>query len=539
MTTAPMKNADTLSSRRNFLARLPAAAGVAVAAQPDLSATAEGATRSGPYNVREFGARGDGEALDTSALQRAIEACARKGGGTVHFPPGRYVSGTLFLKSGVTVELEGGATLVGSRRLEDYPPAIASVRSYTDTYTERSLIYGENLEHVTLQGRGVIDGQGAAFKGQDKVRPNRVRMIGCRDVAVRDLTLRDSPMWVQHYLACDGVRLDGLTVVSKCNANNDGIDIDGCQRVRIANCDIQSGDDAIVLKSTLNRPCKNVVITNCLLNSDCNAFKLGTESNGGFENIALSNCAIYGTRLAGIALEIVDGGTLDGVSIANVTMANVRGPIFIRLGNRARPFQPGSPPPGIGALRNVSLCGIRATGASSVGCCIAGLPGHPVENVTLADIRIAFAGGGKEADARREVSEKPEAYPEYSMFGILPAYGFYCRHAHNLALRDVEVSCAAADARPSLVCEDVDWLQVSAWGALSAAENAPVLRFENVRRAFVQGCRVAQKVRTVLRIGGKGTASIRLLANDLGPAARSVETGPEVAAEAVSLGGAM
>jgi polygalacturonase len=486
------------------------------------------------FNVREFGARGDGQTLDTFALQRTIDVCAGSGGGTVFFPPGRYLSGTLFLKSQVTVELEGGATLLGSRRLEDYPPTVSSTRSYTDNYTERSLLYGEQLEHVTLQGRGEINGQGAAFQGPYKVRPYLIRLIVCRDVLVRDLTLRDSPMWVQHYLACDSVRLDGLTVVSRCNANNDGIDIDGCQRVRIANCDIRSGDDALVLKSTLNRPCKHVVVANCVFSSDCNAFKLGTESNGGFENIVLGNCAIYDTRLAGIALEMVDGGTLDQVNVSNVTMDNVRCPIFIRLGNRARPFEPGAPPPGMGGLRNSSLSDIQASGADPTGCAIAGLPGHPIENLALSNIRITFAGGGKEADARRAIPEKPEAYPECSMFGKLPAYGFYCRHARNVQFDRVEVDSLAPNARPSLVCDDVDGLRISAWSAPAAA--APTLRLESVRNALIQGCTVPPASAVFLSVEGKDCSAIRLAANAVSSPTALFEAAAEVPPGTITIG---
>jgi polygalacturonase len=484
-------------------------------------------------NVREFGARGDGQTLDTIALQKAIDAGAASGGGTVYFPPGRYLSGTLFLKSCVTIELEAGATLLGSRRLEDYPSTVPSNRSYTDNYTERSLLYGEQLDHVTLQGRGEINGQGASFQGSYKVRPYLIRMVGCRDVLVRDLTLRDSPMWVQHYLACDGVRLEGLTVVSRCNANNDGIDIDGCQRVRIANCDIWSGDDALVLKSTLNRPCKHIVVANCVFSSDCNAFKLGTESNGGFEDIVLSNCAIYDTRLAGIALEMVDGGTLERVNISNVTMDNVRCPIFIRLGNRARPFEQGAPPPGMGRLRNVILSDIQASGADPTGCAIAGLPGHPVENLTLSNIRITFAGGGKETDARRTIPERPEAYPEYSMFGRLPAYGFYCRHARNIRLDRVETASLAPDARPAMVCDDVDGLHISNWNVLSTA--APAVRLENVRNAFIRGCSVPPASAVFLGVGGKNSSAIRLAANVVNPPTTLLQVAPEVPAGAVKL----
>ena len=247
----------------------------------------------------------------------------------------------------MALHLEAGATLLGSPNLADYPPTIPGLRSYADNYTERSLIYAENADRIALYGQGVIDGQGAAFKGPYKARPFLLRFVACRDVVMRDLTLQDSPMWVQHYLACEGVVIAGLTVRSRCNGNNDGIDIDGCTRVRIAHCDIRSGDDAIVLKSTLARPCRDVAVTNCILSSNCNAFKLGTESNGGFENITLSNCTMHDTRLAGIALESVDGGTLDRVTIQNVVMDQVRCPLFIRLGNRARSFQPGMAVPGL------------------------------------------------------------------------------------------------------------------------------------------------------------------------------------------------
>ena len=505
----------------------PAQAGPSLAVTPS--------AHSGAFNVREFGARGDGETLDTAALQKAIDTCAGSGGGTVYFPPGRYLSGTLFLKSGITVELEAGATLLGSRRLEDYPSTVPSIRSYTDNYTERSLIYGEQLEHVTLQGRGEIDGQGAAFQGPYKVRPYLLRLIGCREVLVRDLTLRDSPMWVQHYLACEDVRIEGITVVSLCNGNNDGIDIDGCQRVRVANCDIRSGDDAIVLKSTLNRPCRHVVVADCILSSRCNAFKLGTESNGGFDNIVVNNCAMHDTRLAGIALEMVDGGTLDRVNLSNITMDNVRCPIFIRLGNRARPFEKNVPPPGMGTLRNVTLSNIQASGADAIGCAIAGLPGHPIENLVLSNIRITFAGGGKEGDVQRSIEEKPAAYPEYSMFGRLPAYGFYCRHARNVRFDRVEVGSLATDARPSLVYEDVARLRLSDCSALSCSSGTEVL-LEHVRDASITGWSGPRENGVFLKVAGKDTTAIRLTANALKPSVKLVETASEVPPGAVTVG---
>ena len=498
----------------------------AVALSPTAASAAEASAKTRVFNVRDAGAAGDGTSMDTNALQAAIDTCARGGGGSVLFPAGRYLTGTLFLKSRVTLHLEAGAVLLGSRNLDDYPRTVAAVRSYTDNYTERSLIYGENLENVSLQGRGVIDGQGAAFKGPYKVRPYLIRFISCRGVSVRDLTLKDSPMWVQHYLACDEVCIDGLTVASKCNHNNDGLDIDGCQRVRIANCDINSGDDAIVLKSTLDRPCRNVVITNCVLSSDCNAFKLGTESNGGFENIALSNCAIYDTNLAGIALELVDGGTLDRVNISNVAMHNVRGAIFIRLGNRARPFKEGQAPPSQGVLRNISISDVQAIGADRTGCSITGLPGQLAENIALDNICITFVGGEKESEALKPVPEHPEKYPEYKMFGVLPAYGFYCRHVRGLRFSNVRVDFIEPDPRPSLICDDVEDLEIFGWNAAMASKIHAVIHFDNVRQALLHGCRCPSGAAAFLRVEGKTSEKIKLLANDLSGTAKPVALAP-------------
>ncbi|MHC4808427.1 MAG: glycoside hydrolase family 28 protein, partial [Planctomycetota bacterium] len=248
------------------------------------------------YDVCDYGARTDGKTLCTKSIQRAIDECARDGGGTVYFPRGTFLSGTIYMKSGVTLRLDVGCTLLGSADLKDYPPTVQAFRSYTDNYTDKSLIYGENLERIAITGKGTIDGQGQAFKGPYKVRPYMIRFIQCRNVTVENVTIRNSPMWVQHYLACDDVRISGITVRSVVNANNDGINIDSCHRVIISDCNIRSGDDAIVLKSTSARPCRNVTVSNCVLSTRCNALKMGTESNGGFENIVITGCSIYDTR---------------------------------------------------------------------------------------------------------------------------------------------------------------------------------------------------------------------------------------------------
>ena len=305
----------------------------------------------------------------------------------MRLPAGVYLSGTVVLRANVTLQIEAGAVLRGSRNLADYPAHVPALRSYTDNHTEKSLVYAEDVDNVSIVGQGVIDGQGGAFKGPYKVRPYLMRFVNCRNVNVHDVTIRDSPMWVQHYLACEHVAIHGIVVRSRVNANNDGIDIDSCRGVRISDCDIWSGDDAIVLKATTDRPCCDVVIANCVLSSACNALKLGTESNGGFENIAISNCTISETRLAGLAIEMVDGGVLDRVSVSNIIMKGVGAPLFIRLGDRAPPFLDGGARPPAGKLRNVSISSIQADDAGPTGCAIAGLPGHAIENVALADVR--------------------------------------------------------------------------------------------------------------------------------------------------------
>ncbi|MGB2864322.1 MAG: glycoside hydrolase family 28 protein, partial [Sedimentisphaerales bacterium] len=347
------------------------------------------------YDVRDYGAKPDGKTLCTTSIQKAIDACSQSGGGTVYLSPGTFLSGTIYFKSGVTLRLAAGSTLLGSTDLKDYPPTVPAFRSYTDNYTDKSLIYGENIERIAITGLGTIDGQGGSFKGPYKVRPYMIRFSQCRNVTVKDVTLRNSPMWVQHYLACDDVRITGITVRSLINHNNDGINIDSCRRVVISDCNIESGDDAIVLKSTSARVCRDVAVSNCILSSRCNALKMGTESNGGFENIVITGCSIYETRLAGIALEIVDGGTMDRVIISNITMNKVGAPIFLRLGNRARPFKPAlslsngknMETPAMGVMRNMTISNIEATGANPTGCAISGLPEAKIENLTLSNVR--------------------------------------------------------------------------------------------------------------------------------------------------------
>ncbi len=485
-------------------------------------------------NIADCGAMNDGKTLCTKAIQTAIDRCASAGGGTVYFPPGKWLTGTLWLKSHVTLQLDAGCVLVGSTNQADYPQYKVRIRSYTDNYVCQSLLAGEDLENVAICGRGTIDGSGAAYHWTHYLdRPYLIRLAGCRDVVVSGIHLRNSGMWMQHYLACDYVRIQNVTVWNHVTYNNDGLDIDGCQHVIVSGCMIDSGDDALCLKSTFDRACKDIAISNCVLSSHCNAIKMGTESNGGFQNISISNCTIctsrdtkstYGIRkgLAGIALEMVDGGRLERIAISNIVIDGVTVPIFMRLGNRARPFKKGMASPGVGTFRQVTLNNIVATDMSNIGCSITGLAGHPVQDVTLSNIQLSFAGGGTRQQAVRPIPELERAYPEGRMFGVLPAYGFYCRHVAGLTLRNIRLQTVKPDRRPAIVMDDVKNARLDALEATSTADTRAVLRFTNVRNSTICNSRLTQPAQAFLEIVDTASHDLWMTGNDAHLAARFV-----------------
>ena len=440
------------------------------------------------FNIRRYGATGDGRTKDTAAIQKAIDACEATGGGTVYFPSGDYLSGSLRLKSSVTLYLDSGATILGSKDQADYDPYekldYDSDTNGEETYFHYSLIWGENVHHVAIVGIGTIDAN-----RDERGGPKPIALKRCQHITIRDITIKNAPNYTISLLGCDYVNIDGVTIL---NGYSDGIDPDCCRNVRISNCHIESWDDAIVPKSSFalgyKRICENITVTNCVLSTSCNAFKLGTGSYGGFRNIAFSNSVIFDPQqgqhpISGIALETVDGGMVDGIVVSNISMRNVSTPIFLRLGNRGG-WKGGIKNPVPGTLRNVSISTIVATGAS-LACSITGLPGHPVDGVTLDNIRILYKGGGKKDPAQKGVPEHPAKYPEATMFGELPAYGFYGRHARNLRLHNLQLQCETTDERPALICEDVENLQLDGFDAQSIAGWEPVIRLNQVRGASI------------------------------------------------------
>ncbi|MHC1559190.1 glycoside hydrolase family 28 protein [Actinomycetospora sp. C-140] len=485
---------------------------------------------AGVFSVHLFGARGDGTTRDTAAIQAAIDAASASGGGIVAFPGGTYLSGTIFLRSRVTLHLGPGAVLLGSPDVADYPARAFPARDLdVGGYEVWALVHAEDAEQIAIEGDGVVDGNGRHFPRSTVTDPDvatrpRPRLIffkNCRSVRLRDVTLRESGLWTVHLAMCDTVRISGLRVTSTFHLNQDGIVLDSCVDATVSDCSVDTEDDAVVLKSSFPRACSHVTITNCVLRSRCAGLKFGTQSLGGFRGVAISNLVLHDCRLGGLKFQTVDGGDLEDVTVRDVVMHDVAAPLSFRRG--ARGFDFGFPdvqrPRPVGALRHVLVSQVRAMLAADAGrdgrtMSIAGLPGHPVEDVTLENVDITVPGGGTLAEARRgEVPEREGAYPEHTMFGVLPAHGLWVRHAARLTLRDVRVGVVAPDARAGLVCDDVDDLDVVGLRAATSGPE-PVVRLRGTRDARVQGCRPGSG-EVFVRVEGQHSADIAVVGNDL------------------------
>ncbi|HSC38705.1 MAG TPA: glycosyl hydrolase family 28 protein [Chitinophagaceae bacterium] len=425
------------------------------------------------YNIKDFGAIAGGTTDNTPYIQKAIDSCARTGGKVI-IPSGTFLTATLYLKSNVTLSLDGGAILLGSPDINKYPYLDAGIRFYGDQWARQSLLFCKNAVNVSIEGLGTIDGQGASFPITTDKKPDRYKnrpyllwFAGCKNISIKNVQLRNSAFWMQHYLACEYLQVDGIKIWNHSNKNNDMMDIDGCKYVTVSNVTGDSDDDGITIKSTSPSLSENITITNCILSSHCNALKFGTESTGGFRNITISNCVIkpslqlttiYGKPAgnSGLSMELVDGGIMENVSVSNLVIEGPQVPLFVRLGNRARKFTTEAPGPPVGRMNNIRISNIIARGGDETGCSFTGLANAPIENIFLNDIYIESNGGGRGSDTLRSVDEMETVYPEATMFGPLPSYGFYIRHAKGVTLSNITLTYKGTDTRPGMAVVDAE-----------------------------------------------------------------------------------
>lgn len=524
------------------------------------------ANSQGQWNVlREHGVRGDGNSLNTNALQQAIDKVSESGGGTLIFPAGTYLTGTLWLKNNVTLHLEPGAVLLGSPEIMDYPEIQVPFPTMNNPFYRHTLLYAEGVNNIAITGQGVIDGQGDArgFKRRSTKAPERymnrpsvIRFVNCGGVLLRDVGVKDAGFWVTHFLACDDVVIDGVNVDSRtANYNNDGFDIDCCSNVRVSNCHINSQDDAICLKSTGQRVCRNVIISNCVLSSNCSGIRFGCEAFGGFEDIVISNITLNNVGASAIQLQVFDGGVLDRVILSGITMRDVNQGIFINVGHEMYPIGiakedlPLKHPETIGKVRNIVLRDILAEGVgrcrrqdvggggnmseNKLACLITGMPESHLENITLDNIRMRCVGKGTAEDAASDLSGVKTGFNAGSM-GMTPAYGFYCRHVDNLRLRDIDISYENDDLRPGLFLEHCATVDVfNADGKVHPSVTA-FMRMRNVSGAFVHGCR-PKDMHVFLSVEGPDTSDISLAGNDFRKVPSPVIAAPDVPGDTVTL----
>lgn len=437
--------------------------------------------QKGFYNVRELGAKADGMSPDTKIFNKAIEDAAASGGGTIYFPAGEYLSGSIRLKSNICLFLEQGATLIASPDSTDFDKPEKAVndiyQDYGHSHWHNSFIWGEQLHDISIIGAGKIWGKGLVRNGRNgDIRPNKaIALLNCRNVILKDFTIFHGGWFAILATGVDNFTLDNL----KVDTNRDGFDIDCCKNVRISNCTVNSpGDDGICLKSSFGlgyaRATENVTITNCQVSGyeegslldgtyrkgnfrvadnggPTGRIKFGTESNGGFKNITISNCVFDFCR--GLALETVDGALLEDVTISNITMRDiVNAPIFIRLGARMR----GPDSISIGQCRRIIIQNVVAWNVDpKYGVIISGLPGHDIEDLQLSNIRFYYKGGGPKDSINRLVPEFEKDYPEPFRWGIMPSYGFFVRHVKNLKMHDVQINFTQDEPRPAFILDDV------------------------------------------------------------------------------------
>ncbi len=488
------------------------------------------------FNVLDYGAVGDGQALNTQAIQAAIEACRMAGGGTVHVPAGVYVTGPIFFRSDVTLHLDAGAALLGSENLADYP-VVNGRWEGVDQETYAPLIAGSDLSNIAIIGRGTINGRGAWWWKMHKEktlahpRPRLISFSNCTNVLIEGITATNSPAWTIHPNHCDNVMVDKVTVINPADApNTDGINPDSCHNVRISNCYIGVGDDCITIKSGTQAngrerlaPCENITITNCTMTHGHGGVVIGSEMSGGVRNVVISNCVFTGTdRGIRIKSRRGRGGVVEDIRVTNIIMEDVLCPVTLNLyyacgvwGDKTvADKQPHPVTDGTPRFRRIHLSHITARRAQYAAAFLYGLPEMPVEDIFLSDISISMspdAGAG---------------YPEMADdMELMQRAGLFVRNVRGLRLHNVEVT---GQLGPALTLVDTADVDIGACSMRTPPTDTAVICMTNVDGAFVHGCQASAGTGTFLRVSGENTQSIVLEGNHLSRAQRPIGLAEDV-----------
>jgi hypothetical protein len=557
-------NTPTPLTRRQWLGHVSGPVLAASIGSSLLANPASGAEPAAPdplagarvHNVRDHGAKGDGVTLDTAAIQSAIDACHAARGGTVLVPAGDFLSGTLELKSFVTLHLAAGGRLLGSGNPADYraghgvPPGNGNI----------VFLSAANAEHILIEGTGTIDGNGAKFftgqgdmtgPGQNSAqgyfqRPHLMVFYRCTNLRIRDVFLTASAYHCLRTLQCQHVHYRGIRIYNRVNKNNDGFHLVSNQYLHLVDCDVQCQDDACALFGSN----KWVTITNCSFSTRWSIFRFG---GGDPENITVSNCLIYDTYGCPVKMRFGRTSHAQNILFSNLVFANVTGPISIGLDARPRAGTPApaatEPPPVPGFVRNIAFHGIRATNTAEgrqypdmpweqvyrpgeIRTCIvlSGVGGGFLENISLDDVHATFEGGGTAAEARAEV---PQVAGEYFEIGTPPAYGLYARNVRGLTLRNVRLEVTKPDLRPAVVFDRVADAAINGLSAQGTPEAETLLRFTDARDVLLTAPRVLTPAAVFLLAEGAATANIVVDGGDLSKAARAVATARGADAQAV------
>lgn len=522
--------------------------------------TAFGASTQSVKNIMDYRADPSGGELSTGSIQRAIDDVFKSGGGTVQVPPGIFLTGRIDLKSRVTLYLEQGSTLLGSRVLKDYES------TESRDARQRHLIFAIDAENVTIAGSGRIDGQGPSFwepsdgiviapeeqwravashdlKPKESGRPSpMLYFVNCSHLRIQDVHIENSPGWTINAVNCDDVLIQGIAIRNSIDGpNTDGIDLTGCQDVVVTHCSVETGDDAVCLKSENPfgpepRLIKNVRVTNCTLTTCCNGFKLGTNSEGGFEEITFSDSVVQNQNvpfknrvISGIALEVVDGGWIDGVTVTGIRMQRTRAPIFIHMGNRQHMREHHG-------LRNVRIDDVQASD-TLLASSITGLPGTYAHDISLSNIHVNTVLPSRPDWVGRPVPEKPTQYPEAWMFGMLPASGLYARHVRNLHLSHVAMDATAGEDRPTIIFDDVIGATIAELSSTPVKGKMPLVKLTDCQEIRIENPTIPSGTNIFLGVAGEGSSGIVLTGNDLSRAHRAFQTNEGASKQAVDLTG--